>query len=122
MIRRPPRSTLFPYTTLFRSVSPDEQRLSRKLFGDHPRRAIRPAKFRRPPGHARSLSSRQSRLRNRLRAKQSPRLGRHPDPRNQTYFEISLTNQPRINTDETQMQNSFALICENLCQSVALIL
>src|SRR2546427_9535643 len=23
MIRRPPRSTLFPYTTLFRSVSPD---------------------------------------------------------------------------------------------------
>src|SRR3712207_8207637 len=25
MIRRPPRSTLFPYTTLFRSVSPDLQ-------------------------------------------------------------------------------------------------
>src|SRR3712207_8023863 len=25
MIRRPPRSTLFPYTTLFRSVSLDEQ-------------------------------------------------------------------------------------------------
>src|SRR3712207_7911987 len=24
MIRRPPRSTLFPYTTLFRSVHPDE--------------------------------------------------------------------------------------------------
>src|SRR3712207_7653753 len=24
MIRRPPRSTLFPYTTLFRSVEPDE--------------------------------------------------------------------------------------------------
>src|SRR3712207_9212733 len=24
MIRRPPRSTLFPYTTLFRSVSPEE--------------------------------------------------------------------------------------------------
>src|SRR5438034_2443806 len=29
MIRRPPRSTLFPYTTLFRSLSPD---LSRELF------------------------------------------------------------------------------------------
>src|SRR3712207_8839396 len=27
MIRRPPRSTLFPYTTLFRSI--DEQRLDR---------------------------------------------------------------------------------------------
>src|SRR5260370_9709052 len=28
MIRRPPRSTLFPYTTLFRSAHPDDQ-----LFG-----------------------------------------------------------------------------------------
>src|SRR3712207_8534105 len=26
MIRRPPRSTLFPYTTLFRSISPPEGR------------------------------------------------------------------------------------------------
>src|SRR5258708_23807663 len=26
MIRRPPRSTLFPYTTLFRSISPRAQR------------------------------------------------------------------------------------------------
>src|SRR5256885_12860125 len=25
MIRRPPRSTLFPYTTLFRSLGPDRQ-------------------------------------------------------------------------------------------------
>src|SRR3712207_8205937 len=34
MIRRPPRSTLFPYTTLFRSVGPvvdDAQRLPRIL-------------------------------------------------------------------------------------------
>src|SRR3712207_7593967 len=28
MIRRPPRSTLFPYTTLFRSVAVDEQQLA----------------------------------------------------------------------------------------------
>src|SRR2546429_3794621 len=27
MIRRPPRSTLFPYTTLFRSVVPDQPNL-----------------------------------------------------------------------------------------------
>src|SRR3712207_7922197 len=27
MIRRPPRSTLFPYTTLFRSLYPHEKRL-----------------------------------------------------------------------------------------------
>src|SRR3712207_6930252 len=26
MIRRPPRSTLFPYTTLFRSISPMDQK------------------------------------------------------------------------------------------------
>src|SRR2546425_2210340 len=26
MIRRPPRSTLFPYTTLFRSPNPDDRR------------------------------------------------------------------------------------------------
>src|SRR3712207_8143958 len=42
MIRRPPRSTLFPYTTLFRSVcpSPIETRmmraLERGLNADHP--------------------------------------------------------------------------------------
>src|SRR3712207_7780845 len=29
MIRRPPRSTLFPYTTLFRSPHPGEQHLGR---------------------------------------------------------------------------------------------
>src|SRR4051812_49873090 len=34
MIRRPPRSTLFPYTTLFRSTHPDRR-------GDHPDAAHR---------------------------------------------------------------------------------
>src|SRR5207302_4799912 len=29
MVRRPPRSTLFPYTTLFRSELPSRQRLNR---------------------------------------------------------------------------------------------
>src|SRR2546421_13083858 len=33
MIRRPPRSTLFPYTTLFRSVS----KLGGRLFGERDR-------------------------------------------------------------------------------------
>src|SRR6266446_6396339 len=36
MIRRPPRSTLFPYTTLFRSRRPDA------VHRDHRRRARRP--------------------------------------------------------------------------------
>src|SRR2546429_3747513 len=31
MIRRPPRSTLFPYTTLFRSVVPDLEALKTRL-------------------------------------------------------------------------------------------
>src|SRR5256885_11560299 len=31
MIRRPPRSTLFPYTTLFRSVQLHEQRKARRI-------------------------------------------------------------------------------------------
>src|SRR2546430_7930884 len=34
MIRRPPRSTLFPYTTLFRSVTVDRWRRRRMLCGD----------------------------------------------------------------------------------------
>src|SRR2546426_9370306 len=32
MIRRPPRSTLFPYTTLFRSVVADTDAQARRLF------------------------------------------------------------------------------------------
>src|SRR2546422_5996994 len=34
MIRRPPRSTLFPYTTLFRSPSGKNYDASRRLFAD----------------------------------------------------------------------------------------
>src|SRR5260370_3779248 len=34
MIRRPPRSTLFPYTTLFRSILPPSQDHKRLLAGD----------------------------------------------------------------------------------------
>src|SRR2546430_10481471 len=33
MIRRPPRSTLFPYTTLFRSLALNERRVSRIKHG-----------------------------------------------------------------------------------------
>src|SRR3712207_7499922 len=33
MIRRPPRSTLFPYTTLFRSRNGQQQLLRRELLG-----------------------------------------------------------------------------------------
>src|SRR5438477_8737299 len=39
MIRRPPRSTLFPYTTLFRSPSACDQRM-REGHGDERRRRL----------------------------------------------------------------------------------
>src|SRR5437868_11547601 len=40
MIRRPPRSTLFPYTTLFRSASADGPRIEQVLIGvEAPRNA-----------------------------------------------------------------------------------
>src|SRR3712207_8294555 len=42
MIRRPPRSTLFPYTTLFRSALAHhvavEPGRAERVFGDHPSR------------------------------------------------------------------------------------
>src|SRR3712207_8110257 len=38
MIRRPPRSTLFPYTTLFRSRRPLDARLHRRRARGSPRR------------------------------------------------------------------------------------
>src|SRR5438093_5734463 len=40
MIRRPPRSTLFPYTTLFRSRSPDAGLLRGAALGVQPARVV----------------------------------------------------------------------------------
>src|SRR5687768_17859502 len=40
MIRRPPRSTLFPYTTLFRSGAVQEQVLADLLACQAPRRVV----------------------------------------------------------------------------------
>src|SRR5256885_13123998 len=42
MIRRPPRSTLFPYTTLFRSFPPRVRRRALGQLRAAPRRARRP--------------------------------------------------------------------------------
>src|SRR3712207_8794637 len=47
MIRRPPRSTLFPYTTLFRSQGPRAAR--RQRVGEHPE----PVAHEHPQGEAR---------------------------------------------------------------------
>src|SRR2546425_2299792 len=42
MIRRPPRSTLFPYTTLFRSRSQRTPDILRPAIGDHVLHLVRP--------------------------------------------------------------------------------
>src|SRR3712207_7614028 len=71
MIRRPPRSTLFPYTTLFRSrrrsaTSPARRRSARTRAGSHRSRAtamrtgrLRWARSRRSEEHTSELQSRQ---------------------------------------------------------------
>src|SRR3712207_8772599 len=41
MIRRPPRSTLFPYTTLFRSLGPGDGRVVDRRDGDLDGRHVR---------------------------------------------------------------------------------
>src|SRR3712207_7894307 len=73
MIRRPPRSTLFPYTTLFRSVQPrpvgglgppqaqdrSEQRHGRVRSGRSPALPGRPGREARSEEHTSELQSRQ---------------------------------------------------------------
>src|SRR3712207_7610986 len=66
MIRRPPRSTLFPYTTLFRSVVHAAVGQVAHLFHhvaarriDHVRRAARPRQRQRSEEHTSELQSRQ---------------------------------------------------------------
>src|SRR2546422_6584989 len=45
MIRRPPRSTLFPYTTLFRSVLGEEVTFNIRTIPSVPLRLLRPVPF-----------------------------------------------------------------------------
>src|SRR3712207_6919647 len=64
MIRRPPRSTLFPYTTLFRSeeAAPGDDTAKGEIIGPSPARKWRPPRRRvLPPGRrarARGVCSR----------------------------------------------------------------
>src|SRR5258707_7533866 len=57
MIRRPPRSTLFPYTTLFRSPIRYEPALVRR--GSNALRSIETARVHRSEEHTSELQSRQ---------------------------------------------------------------
>src|SRR2546422_7170419 len=66
MIRRPPRSTLFPYTTLFRSrLAPADGRSHHPLLVDVLSQRVRVRESKRPPDDVRSeehTSELQSRL------------------------------------------------------------
>src|SRR5689334_24147231 len=92
MIRRPPRSTLFPYTTLFRSVRPGQQvSAERTVDGDagshaaarHDVRPQRPA----PPGRARIV----------------------PAPR-------PARVRPRSEEHTSELQSQFHLVCRLLLE------
>src|SRR5687768_18286976 len=75
MVRRPPRSTLFPYTTLFRSAA--------LLRGP----AARSGPRRIPPRGAGARAFRGGR--NRLRGQPRPRVGRRPPDRKSTRLNSS---------------------------------
>src|SRR3989442_9979104 len=62
MIRRPPRSTLFPYTTLFRS---DADRSAQRLAAADPRAAVPPRRARRAETAARRSEEHTSELQSR---------------------------------------------------------
>src|SRR2546422_3696137 len=62
MIRRPPRSTLFPYTTLFRSAQRAERHDRFRHHGDHGLRRSRPAGGLHPARSEEHTSELQSRL------------------------------------------------------------
>src|SRR2546430_12529450 len=60
MIRRPPRSTLFPYTTLFRSPHGDAESTPRLLRNRYRHRRRRQARIRRQPPIANDAEQRRS--------------------------------------------------------------
>src|SRR5256885_3783719 len=91
MIRRPPRSTLFPYTTLFRSPPPTAPRC-------RPREGCRgPAKS--PPRRAASLESRP------VWSDCSGRRGRRPS-----------TIRPRSEEHTSELQSPCNLVCRLLLE------
>src|SRR3712207_7431988 len=73
MIRRPPRSTLFPYTTLFRSPADDRERRDKRL-GRHEAHVGRLHRV--APVHAGRWLEHERPRRDRRRGRGQPRLAR----------------------------------------------
>src|SRR3989442_9960744 len=80
MIRRPPRSTLFPYTTLFRS------RVGEQCGGGHPHRRCRPLVSHR---EARSIAGRGPAIDRASRCETSGRQDRKSTRLNSSHVRIS---------------------------------
>src|SRR2546430_7479685 len=101
MIRRPPRSTLFPYTTLFRSRdetsiwSAGAWTISSSIFWESPRRKI--------------LRSNKHRLR-------SPQAGTRPEFRERA-FRCSQTEKKNRSEEHTsELQSQSNLVCRLLLE------
>src|SRR2546430_11434301 len=92
MIRRPPRSTLFPYTTLFRS-----QRIGVRDLG---RRLARQLTL--------GLGSKSSEVPERTRERRLPQLGPRPGP------PLAETERSEEHTSELQSQSN--LVCRLLLE------
>src|SRR2546421_4409062 len=96
MIRRPPRSTLFPYTTLFRSLHRDVRLLHRRA--DRPGR--QPGGRKRAPLEAAAVRSRSG--------GQTP-IGRPADP-------IENDRQQRSEEHTSELQSRSDLVCRLLLE------
>src|SRR3712207_7537553 len=94
MIRRPPRSTLFPYTTLFRSIGPEPREAHRHTAPDR---------------HARSEHA------VRARPDHRPLPGRGPggDVR---ALQVHLRVRPRSEEHTSELQSRQYLVCRLLLE------
>src|SRR3712207_8654282 len=99
MIRRPPRSTLFPYTTLFRSPGDRGGRAALELAGDGLRaaRAVRP-----PPRDGAGLLQRAQRVR------AGPLAHRLPG--------VRALGRPRSEEHTSELQSRQYLVCRLLLE------
>src|SRR2546428_9285503 len=97
MIRRPPRSTLFPYTTLFRSIDeailvggqtrmPKVQEVAKQLFGREPHKGVNPDEVVRSEEHTSELQSRSDLVCRLLLEKKKKPIRRHQhNPQRRTH-------------------------------------
>src|SRR5438093_5522333 len=93
MIRRPPRSTLFPYTTLFRSVRRRRALRQRLLRNLSPNRARQPRRHRLPDNRSEEHTSELQSLTNLV-----CRLLLEKKKKQKTRKNITLTAETQIHT------------------------